>query len=597
MIDVPTRVKDALRENNLLKNYRFNVLNDDDTVDFTIDNNNLKSEKVCFDERLASGDVLKFGLCEGTSLEFQYFNLPDINGRRIQAFIDVQYKDAEGQKQWYTIPMGFYTVKKCPMQFSTGIRKVTAYNKLMSDYLDSDMTTEINELIATGTEGNSGSIPVTLVLNDLLNGYSIVTDYKGVSSSVTNYKRKDGGTINSKVVYYRDENGRIKTKYLHYFIFSIEIVVEDITEANICEITVKSRNIANAIYSKYHEIMDAQYYTDRELTTTVFDYMKNTERSSVGARIKRSNGTSTVQYITYNVLKDAYDDGLDEITKLMTNIMYYQETSLSTPYNFYISVPCLMVINGENQPSFSDAEIVAGQTEMIDIMSATDWGSVKVIQSPIGEQRLTTENMQQNQQVTIRDLQTAVYELNCQFGKLDRQTDLFSGVELNNLTLYPQDVLYPEDTLYPSGTKERTIKSSYSQLWTDDGGEQSFKYLIITYQGLDENNQKVEFTLQRTINTHGTTNYNLSDNWLFKNLVWTAEQVGAFADAMVEKMRNIRWFPFEMWASGLPYLETGDEIEIVDRQGQTHTSYVLKRTLEGIQNLQDTYENGIVDVF
>jgi 3-dehydroquinate synthase class II len=52
-----------------------------------------------------------------------------------------------------------------------------------------------------------------------------------------------------------------------------------------------------------------------------------------------------------------------------------------------------------------------------------------------------------------------------------------------------------------------------------------------------------------------------------------------------------------MWASGLPYLETGDEIEIVDRQGQTHTSYVLKRTLEGIQNLQDTYENGIVDVF
>lgn len=597
MIDVPTRVKDALRENNLLKTYRFNVLNDDDTVDFTIDNNNLKSEKVCFDERLASGDVLKFGLCEGTSLEFQYFGLPDINGRRIQAFIDVQYKDAEGQKQWYTIPMGFYTVKKCPMQFSTGIRKVTAYNKLMSDYLDSDMTTEINELIATGTEGNSGSIPVTLVLNDLLNGYSIVTDYKGVSSSVAGYRRKAGGTINSKVLYYSGENGRIKTKYLHYYMFRIEIVVDDITEANICEITVKSRNIANAIYSKYHEIMDAQYYIDRELTTTIFDYMKNTLEFPVCARIKRSDGIGIVQYITHNVLKDAYNDGLDEITKLMTNIMYYQETSLSTPYNFYISVPCLMVISEESQPSFSDEEVVAGQTEMIDIISATDWGSVKVIQSPIGEQRLTTENMQQNQQVTIRDLQTAVYELNCQFGKLDRQTDLFSGVELNNLTLYPQDTLYPEDTLYPSGTKERTIKSSYSQLWTDDGGEQSFKYLIITYQGLDGNNQKVEFTLQRTINTHGTINYNLSDNWLFKNLVWTAEQVGAFADAMVEKMRNIRWFPFEMWASGLPYLETGDEIEIVDRQGQTHTSYVLKRTLEGIQNLQDTYENGIVDVF
>ena len=73
----------------------------------TIDNNNLVSESVNIDERMCSGDVLKFGLCEGSSLEFQYFDFPNITGKRIQAFIDVDY----GESTPYSIPMGFFTVK------------------------------------------------------------------------------------------------------------------------------------------------------------------------------------------------------------------------------------------------------------------------------------------------------------------------------------------------------------------------------------------------------------------------------------------------------------------------------------------------------
>ena len=91
--------------------------------------------------------------------------------------------------------------------------------------------------------------------------------------------------------------------------------------------------------------------------------------------------------------------------------------------------------------------------------------------------------------------------------------------------------------------------------------------------------------------------YNMSDNWLFRNLVWTSAEVGEYADAMVTKMQNIRWFPFEMWSVGLPYVETGDAIEIADKEGNTYTSYILQRQLRGIQNLQDTFINGELDVF
>ena len=96
---------------------------------FTIDNDTLVAESVNLDERMCSGDKLKYGLCEGSSLEFQYFNHVNIKGYRVQVFIDVDY----GYSTPATIPMGYFIVEKCSRQASTGIMKATAYNTLQSD--------------------------------------------------------------------------------------------------------------------------------------------------------------------------------------------------------------------------------------------------------------------------------------------------------------------------------------------------------------------------------------------------------------------------------------------------------------------------------
>ena len=209
---------------------------------------------------------------------------------------------------------------------------------------------------------------------------------------------------------------------------------------------------------------------------------------------------------------------------------------------------------------------------------------------------LNVNDVSQLPDVTLRELQSATFETSCQYGQLDRTTDLFSGVELNGSRLLPADDLYPSNTLYPNGTSESSFPSMYSKLWADEGNVRKFRYLIITYKGLDENNQEVEKVLQRTVNADGTDDYNMSDNWLFKNLVWSDNDVGDYADAMVLKMQNLTWFPFEMWCAGLPYIETGDELEI-SIGGTAYTSYVLRRTLKGIQNLQDEMINGTLDIF
>ncbi len=197
--------------------------------------------------------------------------------------------------------------------------------------------------------------------------------------------------------------------------------------------------------------------------------------------------------------------------------------------------------------------------------------------------------------VTLRDLQSAQFELQCKFGKLDRNTDMFSGVTLNNDRLVPSNSLYPANDLYPQSNAERTEPSAYEKLWTDSAGVQKFRYLFVYYKGIVDGQEK-DCVLQRTVNENGTQDYSMSDNWLLKNFVWTEAQVSAYAETMVDAMKNVTWFPFEMWSAGLPWIETGDEIEVTTSEG-TYTSYILQRQLKGIQMLLDTFVNGELDIF
>ena len=64
----------------------------------------------------------------------------------------------------------------------------------------------------------------------------------------------------------------------------------------------------------------------------------------------------------------------------------------------------------------------------------------------------------------------------------------------------------------------------------------------------------VEGTL---IKIYGTDDYNMSDNWLFRNLVWTSEQVAEYAEAMVAKMQDMTWFPLRCGAQDFHILRPG----------------------------------------
>ena len=98
--------------------------------------------------------------------------------------------------------------------------------------------------------------------------------------------------------------------------------------------------------------------------------------------------------------------------------------------------------------------------------------------------RITSEEAKELPDVTLRDFQSAVYELNCQYDQIDRITDLFHGVELNHSRLYPAVNIYPNSALYPGGSVMSSYKSNYSQLWADEGNVRQLAYL---FAGSEEN--------------------------------------------------------------------------------------------------------------
>ena len=602
------------------------------------DNNNLVEESVKFDERMCSDTELKFGLCEGTSVEFQYFDIISILGWHITVYIDIEYKNENGVIAWHTIPMGQYDVMECSRQASTGIIKVIAYNKLRSNYLDKDVTPELISMLQTA--GNTGmqmyDVLSQLASNDGINK----TEESPIDTQVFTKPTVDQyGTYYNLLLcpvtviydYQMTIIGYERQLGFRYEIDRQKFVIATETQwnsANTYRVIIKLNALLTFVNNIYNQWKSTPIWIganedvmsgDASCGTTIDQYIKGNYTYSKALRgyieLKYTDNTSDY----YEIYPNGGTTNLGFITDIMSDLMNVQGYK---GVGVYLYMPILVknrVIDQELQdppviwPATSDsmitvnpadADVQAATLSAISAITNNNSGNANatlemsyvVSSTPIESQKIyLSDVLGDSNSITLRELQSAVYEINCQYGKLDRVTDLFSGIELNNGALYPRDNLYPNDGLYPQGNSEGGYPSIYSKLWADEGNVRSFRYLYVTYK-TTENNETIEKVMQKTVNANGTDDYNMSDNWLFKNLVWSTADVSAYADAMVAKMQNIKWFPFEMWCVGLPYLEAGDEIEIKMNEG-TYRSYVLRRTLNGIQNLQDEMINGTLDIF
>lgn len=558
MIDVPVLVKDALKEGDMRKEYRISVYDSHGDLEFTITNDNLVSESVTFNEHMCSETKIKFGLCEGSSLEFQYFDYPNITGKRIKAVLRVDY--AEGE---YDIPIGWFTVMECSRQNSTGIIKAVCYNKLLTDNLDEDIRDDIYAISHLGHK-----VPVKAILANELNRKNIVSyGWLGMYAYKSDIKIDYYDTL----PYYRIVNGQ----RVYMYRANIEYGRPYDTKADnmyfqafyISEVINKARRnlLPNIPLDTIYYDEDGNQYTLKDLT---------------------SNGSVTGWRYGTTSIESEWTIDLDESPE-------WQGTPVLLPYEENSTVEILFSIPFYIEGEWTEAnkEAVANAVDSIyeiGMMSMSEilWSKDAILIDPL--------NMPEK--ITIRDLLSSLLELNCQIGKVNRDNDTLEYFRFNNQRLLPSETLYPSDARQPQSESERADKSMYSKLWADDGNVHKWKDLIITYKSLDDEGNPKESTHRVHINEDGTDNYNMSDNWLLLNTIVSKENIELWATYMREDMISVSWLPFEMWSAGLPYLETGDEIEVTVGDN-TYSSYILQRNLTGIQNLQDEYINGSLNIF
>lgn len=496
----------------------------------TITNDNIVGESLKMTERACSGDTLKFGLCEAKNLEIECFDIPDIKGKRFS--LSVEKRKEETNEIIDTVKYGEFTVDSCRKQAVNGRRKIVAYDDMRSSTLDKDMAESVN----VNTDNTEDFIQpcVFQIEKDLLQKFGINNKEKEKMevSWGTHTTGENINTPDDNYGYYVLE----KSRYLHCSLNPLDYYVFKIPDALQEEREKKVRRILKSYGMEFSG--SASFWLDQLCYIRIIN-SAGKEKNFVGR-----NGDER----EYTNIK--------EVVLFVTEEIIIKSPSGQDSYKLSLG--------------YDDA---MEKTNILKLELAT-------------MEKIRLKEKVQN--VTLRNILESIYELKAEFGRMNRETGLLESVPLNSGALYPQDSLYPANTLYPrgGGSAEKGIIES---VWVDERGGVIYGKLKINYVKIGEDGNKEEAVYEYVFDETHSSTYEVSDNWILKNIVMTEEEIAEIAEEMGKGMKGVEVTPFDAELVGLPYMEAGDMIEIPDGEGKRRV-YVLERTISGIQGMRDSIE-------
>lgn len=144
--------------------------------------------------------------------------------------------------------------------------------------------------------------------------------------------------------------------------------------------------------------------------------------------------------------------------------------------------------------------------------------------------------------------------------------------------LYPANDLYPADDLYPRNPKSTSIsKSQYISAQYED-------YIVRTIDKLQIREKENDIGV---IVGDGGNTYVIEGNFLVYGK--ETKELNEIGEKTLSKIKGIIYRPFSADCKGNPCLEVGDAVRLTTKYELIET-YILKRTLKGIQALRDDLE-------
>lgn len=173
----------------------------------------------------------------------------------------------------------------------------------------------------------------------------------------------------------------------------------------------------------------------------------------------------------------------------------------------------------------------------------------------------------------------AICEINGCFGHIGRNGKLrYVVLEQMIEGVYPADDLYPSDDLYPADPMGTTEVSRSNYI--------SCQYEDFICQHIDKLQIRQEENDIGAISGTGNNCYIIEDNFLVYGK--SAAELQTIADNVLSVIGVVWYRPAQVEARGNPCLEVGDGILLHTTREDVYT-YVLQRTLKGIQALRDSY--------
>lgn len=192
-----------------------------------------------------------------------------------------------------------------------------------------------------------------------------------------------------------------------------------------------------------------------------------------------------------------------------------------------------------------------------------------------------------------KDVITAICEINGCFGHIGRDGKFhYIYLAQDTMGLYPSNSLFPDHApdylpqaetghLYPQSPQSARVgKERYVSADYEDFICRKINKVQIRQKENDIGAQYPEGKVENE-NT-----YIIEDNFLVYGK--PAEELSVIAENIFRKIKDIVYRPFSADCIGNPCLEVGDAVRIPTRY-ELIESYILKRTLKGIQALRDDY--------
>lgn len=216
---------------------------------------------------------------------------------------------------------------------------------------------------------------------------------------------------------------------------------------------------------------------------------------------------------------------------------------------------------------------------------------------------MTIQRTIQPEQISGRDVITAICEINGCFGHIGRDGK-FHYIYLPQAIegLYPANDLYPDHApewmaqaktghLYPQDPKSTKIgKGSY----IPPCNYESYRTKPITKIQIRQEENDIGKIWPETPPSDKDNCYIIQDNFLVYGK--SSEELAVIAQNILGKITDIIYRPFDCTAVGNPCLEVGDPIRL-NTKYEIVESYIFSRTMKGIQALRDTYKSSGVEKY